>query len=265
MILNFKSPEDPKHIFIGGDFDHKYSSGQITIYLKADTKNNIFRTRYLCPENLIPYFESICRFIQDKNLDNLIESFAREFQAHVDFSNISDLVAFEVELSILHFREALLVYRGDMRDIKIIDSENLICRCMGIDLAGLREIFIQTKGEKAVIAKQSSMSLICGECSALFKDSLKTLALEERLFEGKEFTEWQNEIEKHLSEFHFYSPKEFATVEKIQVQSLNLPELELLLVGKGEMPTERQARTSLANYLGQELKLPLDIKISFRN
>lgn len=265
MTLNFNSAEAPKHLYSGGDFNHKYLSGEISIYLKADTQNNIFRTRYLCHESLIPYFETLARFIQDKNLDDLIQNLSVSTFESIEGDELNKINMFDLELSLLHFREALLVYRGDLRGVATLDSENLVCRCMGIDLSKLRELVIKTKGEKAAITQESSLSLICGECTELFKESLMTIGEEEQLFAGKDFDVWKEEIATHLTEFHFYSPKEFSNVKNIKILELKLPAVELELVGEGEMPSERLARTSLANYLGQELKIPLDIKISFHN
>lgn len=265
MILNFKSTEAPKHIYKSGEFDHRYSSGDITIYLKADTKNSIFKTRYICPDELTVFFENLAVFIQDKNLDALIQNLGSAFLEEVEQAGFRDLSLFDLEVSVLHFREALLVYRGDLREVTTLNSEELICRCVGIDLVGMRNIFVNAKGSKRDILKDSSASLICGECSSLLKESLIRFTHQEQLYEGKDFQEWTNEIESLLNEFHFYSPKEFGTVTKIKVSNMSLPALELELIGSGEMPSESLARTSLANYLGKELKIPLDIKILFHS
>ena len=122
MTLSFNSTVPPKHLYKGEDFEHKYISGDISIYIKADTKNNIFRTRYLCPEWLTEYFEYLSVYIQDKNLDELIENLSQNVLETANNSS-EKFNQFLLQLSILHFREALYTYRGDLRSIVHIDSE----------------------------------------------------------------------------------------------------------------------------------------------
>ena len=74
MIQNFNFDLASSHKYTGEESSHRYESGSFHIYIKADSKNNIFSTRYLCPKEFEIYFENISVFIQDKHLDDLLSS-----------------------------------------------------------------------------------------------------------------------------------------------------------------------------------------------
>lgn len=262
MIQNFNPELELKHKYSKEEFSHHYTRGNFSIFLKADAKNNLFKIRYVSPNEFESYFENIASFIQDRNLDDLIRELGHLFYSSVNCKGLDETQLFRLDVALLHMKEALYLYRGDLRSITNIDSDSLICRCMGIDQKMFKDLFIKNEGKKVEILKDAQISMICGECSPLVNQSFSSLVSSEELFEGEKISEWRTKITALLGDFHFYSPKEFQGAQ-LSLVSLNFPEIEINLKDSDTALTEKLARTSLANYLGQELGMPLNIKISF--
>lgn len=260
MIQSFNSQIELAHKYSGETFSHHYQVSDFNIYLKADAKNNIFLTRYTCPDMFQAYFEHLANFIQDKHLDSLISNLSASIITNLNLEKSSEVENYYFNIALLHFKEALYLYRGDIRTVSSVDSNSLLCRCMGIDEVTLKEIFTNTKGSRSEILKSSNMSLICGSCSVDFKNKILTLQKSLGFFEGKSFKDWKDEIEKLLVEFHFYSPKEFEGAQ-LSVAALSLPEVSINVMTDNPELEASLAKRSLANYLGQELGQPFDIKI----
>ena len=256
MTQNSNSSASAKHLYKGEDFDHSYKKGDFAIYLRCDAKNNVFKTRYECPTDFIESFESIAIYIQDKNLDDLVVGLASDFKSSP--KTLTEICA------LLHFRESFYSYRGDLRGASEVDSDSLICRCMGIDKPTFEKSFLEANAQSKELLKNTNVNLICGNCSNIFKQELALNCKKHNIFEGKKFSEWKKQIEGLLLEFHYYSPKEFENIQ-IEVEKVELPELTLVLICSDELPDESKVKNSLTNYLGKELNLALDIKISFRN
>ncbi len=262
MTQLFNLDLELNHLYSGEDFSHHYKSGVFHLYIKADAKNNIFLTRYECPAAYAVYFEHLCDFIQDKHLDHLITHLSSDFLSSFDLE--SSTQKYELNLSLLHLKEALYLYRGDIREVSPIDSKSLVCRCMGLDTAKLAENFKSSKGLKSEIIKTSNIGLICGNCSTEVKKQMLMLQSSLEFFEGKSFELWKKDIEIALGEFHFYSPKEFSGAD-LRVDQLNLPEVSIKIKTENPELDTAIAKRSLGNYLGQELGQPFDIKVVFDN
>lgn len=262
MTQNFNLDLEPKHRSAEGNFSHNYTVGLFSIFLKADAKNNLFKIRYSCPSEFEIFFENISIFIQDKNLDHLLENLSFNFYSSHNCENLKERELFFLDVALLHMREALYLYRGDLRYLKVLDSDQIICRCMGIDKHMFKELFTNHEGKKIELIKAAQVSMICGECTQLVNKTFSSLVSSEEIYEGETFSQWREKIATLLNEFHFYSPKEFQDTQ-INLLALNFPKIEIELKNASSELTQKLAQTSLANYLGQELGMPLDITISF--
>ena len=258
MTQNSSDSQTLKHLYKGESFDHEYRSGDFRIFILGDAKNNIYRTRFECPGDFRGLFEEISNFIQDKNLDDLIENLARTFESNTNKNNL------KLHVALLHFKEALYLYRGDLRTQSTLNSDELLCRCMGVDKRKFSEKFDEVNGEKKKFLTTTNMSLICGSCSQLLKSEFEKLSSSSELYEGKTTLVWKKEIEESLGAFHKYSSSEFEGF-RASISYIELPLIHLDISGLAVNIEEERVRNVLTNYLAKEFGLPLEVKIVLNN
>lgn len=240
----------------GSEFEFSHVVGETTIYLHADSKNNIYRAQYKSQVAYRPFFELLCAFIKDKNIDDLISNLTESFSQEETTSEKQ----FSIQYSLLVLKESIMAYIGEGRSFSDIDENEIICRCTHIDNLLLKNTFKKFKGSKVEILKATNMGLICGSCRNYSNEKMKLLVASEGFYEGESFDEWHIKITKAIEEFGFYSPKEFSGA-LIGIEELDFPKVTLNIKGHGKELDEKFAVKSLNNYLAQELKVLVDIGV----
>jgi bacterioferritin-associated ferredoxin len=240
----------------GAEFEFSHVVGGTTIYLHADSNNNVYRVQYKTLAVYRPFFELLCTFIKDKNIDDLISNLTESFSKEDTDSEKQ----FSIQYSLLVLKESLMAYIGEGRSFSDINSNEIICRCTHIDNLLLKNTFNKFKGNKTEILKATNMGLICGSCRNYGNEKLKLLVGTEGFYEGESFDDWQVKINTAIEEFGFYSPKEFSGA-LIEVKELCFPKVILGIKGHSEELDEKFAVRSLNNYLAQELKVLIEIEV----
>jgi hypothetical protein len=203
MTLNSNHSEF-KHEYKGEDFAFRYEKLPLSLYLQADSHNKIFKAKFETQNTeLKKALDSLCQFSIDKNLDDLLVNMACEFKSNEVM----------LDYSLLHFKEALYAYSGEKKDIVLIDSGNLVCRCAKLDLNAIQANFIREKGDKNEVLKKTNASMLCGQCKEQVNTLFGQFSLKHQVFLGRSYSDWTKSINESLEQFAFYSPEEFQGAE----------------------------------------------------
>lgn len=252
----------PTHQYKNQEYSFLFELKEVKVYLTLDSNNRVYRVYYDVQNELVTTFESLSKFILDKNLDELLMDLSHQYVSEA--SNIEASDNLKLHYSLLVLKQALKKYRGDIVGLSNLDANQIICRCSKLDNVGLDKLFKEHKGHLSQIQKASNLSLICGSCLDLVKNKMKFLTQKHEHFEGKTFQEWRALLESSLEDFTNFSPAEFENSE-IKITKCEMPQISLQIKNCRESLNHNLAMKSLMNYLSSELKVAIELEITLNS
>jgi hypothetical protein len=188
------------------DTESTYRDDLSNIALKLDSKSRVFKYRYSTSEDrLIPTLEAIGEYIQDKNIDNLLNGYSSGF---IKFYNEvypeSKESTFDIDYCLNLTKTAMGSYIGKVEHEKTNDlnQNEIICRCAKVDLHKFTESFLASKGKKVELIRETNMTSFCGGCSSLVKSTFSRLEDDYKFLEGEKLDHWVSKIITMTEEFH---------------------------------------------------------------
>lgn len=244
-------------------FQDKYSK----ILLKLDSSNNIFTYRYFTLKNeLDAIFEHIGTYIQDRNIDELLENFHHNVG---DFLAISYTSGGDASQRDFHFdyclslvKSALRSYVGKVEYEKSHDLNplELVCRCAKVDSVKFEEAFLLAKGRKQDFLKDTNISSFCGGCSSLTSFKFKELEGKYEFLEGEKVDFWVSKIITLGSEFTVQDNDKL----RLSVVSVEIPNVTVQVLSFDHSVIEKSDITkNLTHLFDSQLPFKTELDIKF--
>lgn len=241
-----------QHEYKGEDLPFCYSSKPMKLYLQSDSNDTIYKVRFETQStHLKPALEMLSKHITNRKLDDLQVSLANDFEHS----------SFEEDFSLLHFQNALSLFKGNLQRGLILDENELICRCTSLDKTSLEVCFLKNEGTQSSILKETNASKICGSCANELKKNIHILSVKHKLYEGQGQAYWNHKIGSTLEKFYSMLPAEFdgATFSPTHI---NMPYLKFEINIPHDNLTLDMAKDHLDKFIKHELAVEVILELT---